>query len=183
MPAQLVKLRTKADRLKGDQAEQLRQLVLDFPDLPQRAVSELIATIDRQTASRSGWTFVMLSPEQNAAVVDWLAQNSSRPIVALRLWAALFSNLRTDTGEIVQTREELAALVKDTPDNVSRIMGELASIGAVSRRREKVAGMRGPGLVRYFMNPRVATNLTGGARDQAQAEAPLLTLMQGGKAK
>ena len=37
MPAQLVKLRTKADRLKTDQAEQLRQLVLDFPDLPQRA--------------------------------------------------------------------------------------------------------------------------------------------------
>ena len=97
MPAQLVKLRTRADRLKTDQAEQLRQLVLDFPDLPQRAVGELIATIDRQTASRSGWTFVMISPEQNAAVVDWLAQHSTRPQVAMRLWAKLFQNLRART--------------------------------------------------------------------------------------
>ena len=181
MHAQLVKLRTRADRLKTHQAEQLRQLVLDFPDLPERAVGELIATIDRQTASRTGWTFVMLSPEQNAAVVDWLAQHSTRPQVAMRLWAKLFQNLRTDTGEIVQTRDELAELIGDTADHVSQIMGELASIGAISRRREKVAGMRGPGLVRYFMNPRVATNLTGAARDQAQAAAPLLTLMQGGK--
>lgn len=181
MPAQLVKLRTRTDRLKSDQAEQLRQLVLDFPDLPQRAVGELIATIDRQTASRSGWTFVMISPEQNAAVVDWLSRHSSRPLVAMRLWAALFSNLRTDTGEIVQTRDELADLIGDTSDHVSEIMGELASVGAISRRRERVAGMRGPGLVRYFMNPKVGTHLTGGARDQAQADAPLLTLMSGGR--
>jgi hypothetical protein len=181
MPAQLVKLRTRADRIKTAQAEQLRQLVLDFPNLPQRAVGELIATIDRQTVSKSGWTFVMLSPEQNAAVVDWLAENSSRPQVAMRLWAKLFSNLRTDTGEIVATRDELAELVGDNADNVSRVMGELASIGAISRRREKVAGMRGPGLVRYFMNPMIATNLTGAARDQAQAEAPLLALIEGGR--
>ena len=183
MPAQLVKLRTKADRLKTDQAEQLRQLVLDFPDLPQRAVGELIATIDRQTAYRSGWTFVMISPEQNAAVVDWLSRNSGRPLVAMRLWAVLFSNLRTDTGEIVQTRDELAELVGETPNHVSEIMGELATIGAISRRREKVAGMRGPGLVRYFMNPKVGTHLTGAARDKAQTDsAPLLALINGGRA-
>jgi len=183
MAAGIVNLRTKADRLKADQAERLRQLVLDFPDLPARAAGEIVAAIDRQTSSRNGWTFVMLSPEQNAAVVQWLATTSARPLVAVRLWAVLFSNLRTDTGEIVQTRDELAELVAVDPKHVSEVMGELASIGAITRRREKVAGMRGPGLVRYFMNPRVATNLTGAARDQAQATAPLLTLMQGGKAE
>lgn len=181
MAAQLIKLRTKADRLKADQAQQLRQLVLDFPDLPQRAVGELIATIDRQTVSKSGWTFVMLSPEQNAAVVDWLSDNSQRPQVAMRLWAKLFKHLRTDTGEIVATRDELAEMVGERPDNISQVMGELASIGAITRRRERVAGMRGPGMVRYFMNPRVATNLTGAARDQAQSEAPLLAIIDGGK--
>lgn len=181
MAAQLIKLRTKADRLKADQATGLRQLVLDFPDLPKRAVNELIAAIDRQTVSKSGWTFVMLSPEQNAAVVQWLADNSARPIVAMRLWAQLFSNLRTDTGEIVQTRDELAEALGAKPTEISQIMGELATIGAISRRRERVAGMRGPGLVRYFMNPRVATNLTGAARDQAQNEAPLLAIIDGGK--
>jgi len=181
MAAQLIKLRTKADRLKADQASRLRQLVLDFPDLPQRAVGELIATIDRQTVSKSGWTFVMLSPEQNAAVVQWLADNSARPIVAMRLWAQLFNNLRTDTGEIVQTRDELAEALGAKVTEISQIMGELASIGAITRRRERVAGMRGPGLVRYFMNPRVATNLTGAARDQAQQYAPLLALIEGGR--
>ena len=40
-------------------------------------------------------------------------------------------------------------------------MGELEGIGAISRRRERIVGMRGPGAVRYFMNPNVATHLTG----------------------
>jgi hypothetical protein len=55
-------------------------------------------------------------------------------------------------------------------------MGELESIGAISRRREKVPGMRGPGAVRYFMNPNIATHLNGKARDKAQAKAGLLEL-------
>ena len=83
------------------------------------------------------------------------------------------------------TRDQLAEMVGDTADNVSAIMGELEGIGAISRRRERVAGMRGPGRVRYFMNPVVGTHLAGGERDAAQADAPpgpLLHLMQGGKA-
>lgn len=182
MAAQLIKLRTKDDRLKADQAQMLRQMVLDLPDLPERAVGEIVATIDRQTVSKSGWTFVMLSPDQNAAVVKWIIEHSKRPLVSLELWSLLFKSLRTDTGEIVQTREELAELLKVRPTEISQVMGELASIGAISRRREKVAGMRGPGLVRYFMNPRVATHIgKSAARDQAQAEAPLLALIEGGR--
>jgi hypothetical protein len=38
--------------------------------------------------------------------------------------------------------------------------------------------MRGPGRAVYFMNPNVATNLSGGARDKAQAEAPKLRLVE-----
>lgn len=182
MPAQLVKLRTKADRLKTDQAEQLRQLVLDFPDLPQRAVGELIATIDRQTASRSGWTFVMISPEQNAAVVDWLSRNSGRPLVAMRLWAVLFSNLRTDTGEIVQTRDELAELVGETPNHVSEIMGELATIGAISRRREgRWDAWTGPGSVFHEPQGRHASDRRR-PRQSPDRFSPLLALINGGRA-
>lgn len=65
-------------------------------------------------------------------------------------------------------------------------MGELEGIGAIIRRRERVNGTRGPGRVRYFMNPVVGTHLAGGERDAAQAEAPpgpLLRIMQGGKAE
>ena len=56
-------------------------------------------------------------------------------------------------------------------------MGELEACGAIIRRREKVAGMRGPGRARYFMNPRVGTHLTGVARDTAQEAAPQLRLV------
>jgi hypothetical protein len=124
----------------------------------------------------------MLSPEQNAAVVAWLAEHSARPQQAMKLWSILFTALRTDTGEIVLTRDELADRLGVTSDKISELMGELEQIGAISRRRHKIGGMRGRGMVRYFMNPRVATCLTGEARDQAQAAAPpLLRLMEGGK--
>ena len=182
MSATLHKLVSRREKLTEADGLQLRRLVLDYEGLPERLRGELVAEIDRRTASRNGWTFVMLSPAENAAVVDWIAQHSRYPQVAMRLWARLFDNLRTDTGEIVLTRDELAELVDEFPDNVSRIMSELESIGAISRRRERVPGMRGPGQVRYFMNPRVGTHLTGKTRDQAQSKAPpLLTIMEGGK--
>jgi CRP-like cAMP-binding protein len=177
MAAQIARLRTKADRLRSDTAEQLRQLVLEYPGLPERARGEIIGTIDRQTASEAGWTFVMLNPEQNAAVVRWLRHHSRQPTMALALWGELFTALRRDTGEIVLTRDELAERVGTSPGEVSRVMHELAGIGAIIVHREKVAGMRGPGRAVYLMNPNVATNLTGAARDKAQGRAPALRVV------
>lgn len=178
MTAGVVRLQTKRDRLEAEQAEGLRQAILSFPGLPEGPVGELIATLDRQTATASAWSFVMLSPAQNRAVVKWLGENSKRPIVAMQLWSELFTNLRRDTGEVMLRRDELADAVGDTPEHVSAIMTELESIGAISRKRTKVPGMKGPGVVRYFMNPSVGTHLTGAARDRAQAEAPLLRLVE-----
>ena len=57
-------------------------------------------------------------------------------------------------------------------------MRELEAIGAIIIRRERVAGTRGPARAVYFMNPNVATNLSGAARDRAQAEAPKLRLVE-----
>lgn len=181
MPARLVRLRTKADKLRAEKAEELRQMILAFDGLPKRAAGELLAAIDRSTAADNGWTFVMMSPADNARVVSWLVANSGRPLVAVRLWALCFEHLRRDTGEIVMTREELAEAVGASADHVSAIMGELEGLGAISRQRVKVAGMRGPGLVRYFMNPTIATHQTGVARVMAQAEAPKLRSIEGGK--
>src|SRR3954447_8635481 len=120
----------------------------------------------------------MLSPEQNAAVVRWLRQNSRQPTMALALWGELFTALRRDTGEIVLTRDELAERVGTRPTHVSTLMHELASIGAIVVHRERVAGMRGRGRAVYLMNPNVATNLTGVARDKAQREAGPLRLVE-----
>jgi CRP-like cAMP-binding protein len=178
MAATLRRLRTRADRLLGEQADALRRMVVDYPALPERVRREIVSTIDRQTAAENGWTFVMLSPSQNKAVARWLAENSERPQKASILWAELFDHLQRDTGEIMLTRDELAEAVGIAANTVSEIMGELESIGAVITRRERVAGMRGPGRAVYFMNPNVATNLSGAARDKAQASAPPLRLVE-----
>jgi CRP-like cAMP-binding protein len=178
MAATLRRLRTKADRLQAEQAAELRQLVLDYPALPETARRQIVDAIDRQTAAANGWTFVMLAPEQNAAVVRWLRQRSRYPTLAPAVWAELFTALRHDTGEIMLSRDQLAEAIGTDPDNVTRIMRELEAIGAIIIRRERVAGIRGPARAVYFMNPHVATNLSGKARDKAQAEAPPLRLLE-----
>lgn len=181
MAAKLHRFRSKTDKLNAEQRARLRQVLLSEPDLPAPAVRQIIATIDRATAAEKGETFVMMSPADNAKVVAWLARNSEKPMIAVQLWATLFLHLDRDTGEIVQTRDELADAVGISARDVSRIMTELESINAISRRREKIAGMRGPGVARYFMSPRIGTHLGGKAREIAQQEAPLLRLMEGGQ--
>ena len=126
---------------------------------------------------KTEWTFVMISPQQNAAVVNWLHSHSKRRTEAMRLWAELFTAMRNDTGEILRGRDELAERVMTSPQHISRIMTELASINAIVRQKE---GRR----VKYFMNPNVATHIpTPEQRKAAQEGAgPLLVLMEGGQA-
>lgn len=186
MAAKVRRLLTKPDQLRAEQAARLRAVLLPYEGEMPGAVRELVAHIDRQTAARAGWTFIMISPEQHDAVTEWLEANSRRPMKAMRLWSLLFTRMDRDTGEILLTRDQIAERLRVTVQDVSSIMGELEAIDAISRRREKVAGMRGPGRVRYFMNPVVGTHLAGVERDKVQAEAPpgpLLRIMQGGKAE
>jgi predicted transcriptional regulator len=114
----------------------------------------------------------MLYPDQNRTIVQYLKQHSSRPLQALEVWAHCFEHLNSETGEIRLTRAEIATLAGISENSVSIIMSELKNRNAILSRRTKVAGMRGQGAVRYYMNPNVATHLPGKARDQAQAAAP-----------
>ena len=123
---------------------------------------------------KNDWTFVMLSPAQNSEVVDWLAENSKRPLAAVKLWGRLFKHMRMDTGEILLPRTKLAEAIGVAPKNLSSIMTELEGINAIRRERD---GRR----VRYFMNPNVATHAAGPARAEAQRGAGPLTLVRGGK--
>jgi hypothetical protein len=175
--ARLIRLRTKTDRLREDQAEHLRQTVRGLPGAPPGAISSIVAAIDRETAATNGWTFVMLSPAQNRAVMGWLRSHSCQPMVAMLLWAEMFMHLEMDTGHISATRQELADAIGANPRDVSRIVTELVSIGAVTRWREKTPGIRGDGALRLAMNPHVATHLPGAARDAAQKAHKPLTLV------
>jgi hypothetical protein len=79
MAATLHRFRTKRQRLRKEQAQALRSMILEFEGLPDHAARAIIGTIDRETAAENGWTFVMLSPSQNRAVVNWLLEHADRP--------------------------------------------------------------------------------------------------------
>lgn len=155
------------------------QLELMLREVADPATASRLATAYAERfpdPSKPKAPFVMLSPQENSAVVDWLHDNSKRPQNAVRLWAKLFTALRSDTGEILLTRQQLAERIGIEVQNVSRIMTELASINAI--RREK----RGRD-VRYFMNASIATHLPSETlREAARAkDGPLMVLMQGGR--
>lgn len=116
--------------------------------------------------------FIMLTASQNAEVVRWINANSKRPQVATMLWALLFTAVHPTTGEILLARADLAERLGIEPRNVSSIMTELVSIGAVQREK------RGR-EVRYFMSPHIATHLPVGEQlAEARTKAPKLRLVQ-----
>jgi len=185
----VTRLKTRKDRLQEDQADLLKQALLPFAEnggAMGDAVGRLYVQIKNLTTPDPGTTepFVMIRPAQNAAVVRWLNANSKRPHKATETWALLFEHLFPHTGQIMLTREEIAEQVGIPVNHISQIMNELVSFGAIFSEREKVAGMRGPGLVRYYMNKHVAEVGSRATQDElALIPKPgaKLEVVQGGK--
>lgn len=170
--ADVRRLRTRDERDRAEQVAELRQALLPFEDgCAGEMGRRLLWEVDRAQVA-SEWSFVMLSPSQNAAVVDWLSRHSQRPLVALRVWAQMIANLDRDSGEVMLTRAELAALVGERANNLSAVVSEMGQIGAVSRRRD---GAR----VRYYVSPLIATHLPLVARQRAQKAAMRLSVVAG----
>jgi hypothetical protein len=184
MVATVTILQTKPKKLRREAAAHLRASLKEWEakaqaiGLPSGILDVVYRDLDKQTASQGKWTFVMLSPQQNTIVVKYLTEHSKRPVIAMNLWAICFEHLCFDTGEICLRRDEIADYLKVDANYVSSIMSDLEECGAISRRYEKVAGMKGRGFVRYFMNPLVGTHLAGAARDKAQEKAPKLRLVK-----
>lgn len=177
MAARLSRLVPKAEMLRHDQAAEARQLVLQLEAASPRLVGQMLALIDRRTVAEKGWSFVMLSPAQNRLVVRWINDNAKRPRISAALWAECFCHMRTDTGEVCMTRQEMAEAVQALPQDISTALTELHAMGALIRRKEGRD-------VRWFMNPRVGTHLTGLAREKAQKAAPpLLDVIEGGRGR
>ena len=167
MKGHIARFRSRAESLKQDQALQLRQLVLPWEEEAPVAVRQLLTLIDRHTATSKGWTFVMISPTQNRDVCRWIRANAKRPNVTAALWEEFFCHLMMDTGEIIMDRKQMMEAAGTTSSNVSTALSELVSVGALIRFQE---GRE----VRWFMNPKVGTCLTGKARENAQQSAPAL---------
>jgi hypothetical protein len=171
----VTKLSAERAKKRKDEARQIIQQVRRL-GLDAETLEKIDAAAKTHAESSENWIFVMLSPAQNAEVINWLQENSKRPHKAVMVWARILEHLRMDTGEIMATRQELAERVSETPQNLSRIMTELASINAIRREKE---GRK----VKYFLNPTIATHLpNAAARAKARNNAgPLLQLMEGGK--
>lgn len=167
--ATLHRLQPKAEKLKAETAGHLRQLVLSL-DLPDEPVRQIVAAIDRQTAAENGWTFVMISPVEYAAVVRHLLDHSPRPKVAVNVWTTCFTHLRHDTGEVVATQAELAEELSLRRNEVNAALSELVRLNALIKWR---MGRQ----VRYGINPNVGTSLSGKHREIAQQQAGQLRLV------
>lgn len=120
------------------------------------------------------WTFIMISPEQNLAVVNWLTSKSKRPLKSVKLWALLFDNVHRETGQIMLSRQELSEKIEEKLYNISRIMTELESIRAILKKKD------GRSVI-YYMNPNVANHYPQKIREKAQQLTPKLKILDGGK--
>lgn len=173
MAARIIRFSYLPTAAKRERVAEVRQMLLALePDAPA-AVGEVLALLDRENAASNGWSFVMLGPSQNRTVVLWINEHAKRPRVSAALWAEFFCHLRRDTGEIVMTRTAMAQAVGVAPRTVSEVLSELLGMGALIRCQQGR-------FVRWFMNPRVGTCLSGAARDEAQRNAPHLSVIEGG---
>jgi hypothetical protein len=184
MAATVTILKTKPQKLRREAAAHLRASLKEWEaqatGLPPGILDVVYRDLDKQTSSQGKWTFVMISPEQNDFIINYLADTCDRPIIAMRMWSHCFKHLCFDTGEICLRRDEIADHLKVDANYISSVMSDLEKCGAISRHYEKRNGAKGRGFVRYFMNPLVGTHLPGAARDKAQEKAPKLRLVKGG---
>ena len=198
--AQVVRLRTKQARSEQEMAaglaEQLRllpdELLQQLPGGIRHAISKATHGLHRHArpdTEEGLWPggFTMLSRAQTKAIWDAIRALSpdERPNQVRHAFDLVILNLRQDTGEVMLTRDELAQEIGCDPNHVSNVMGTLARLGVITRERQRVEGMRGPGMVVYFVNPHVAWNGSLDVRkvEAAETEAPMLHLLEGGAAR
>ena len=145
--ASVYRFKSKKDIMTAKNAQEIRDAIEPVRDrMPSETYRAIMRNIEKSTASLKNWSFIMLETSLNRAVVNHMTKRSKMPLVAVNLWAMFLDNLRTDTCEILLTRQEMADQLGQLPCHISRIMSEFAAIKVI--RREK----RG-GRVFYFLNP------------------------------
>jgi len=156
-------------RATREQAEQVRQFMLDL-DIPADARAHVDNALFKITETPGRrWLFIMISPEQFRFVKK--ATNATmRPDLTWTVFSFAITYIRQDTGEILASREKLAEDAETTIQEVSRAMSELVKIGAIVRHR------RGRKMV-YSVNPHVGWNGGEGSRQEAAKDAPKLRLV------
>lgn len=163
MSAQVFRLRPK----RHDTITQALQLALQLPlGLSDPTRDELAEALGRYEPVAK-WTYTMLNPEQLRTVLK-LINGSDRPAITLRVWTALVTHTRLDTGEIMANRTRLAEDAETTPQEASRALSTMADLGILIRIRTG----------RYRVNPHVAWAGSLVKRETAAKEVPQLRLIE-----
>ena len=161
--ARVFRFKSKKDVMTAQNAQQILNFIeQERKQIPSETYKAIVRTVEKSVASVKNWRFIMLQPDLNQAVIRHMTKRSKRPILAVNLWAMFLNNLRTDTGEILLTRQEMADQLEQLPRDISSVMSEFAKIKVI--RREKKGGR-----VFYFLNPWVATHLTGEVRKRQRS--------------
>lgn len=192
MVATVLRLLPARERLKRDRARRMIDLLagaegLDLAAWELERVRNALFRVAEPASEAALWPggYEMISRELTAKVWDWIRglPGKDRPSEVRHAFDLVLVNLRPDTGEVMLTRDEFAERMGVEPMRVTQAMGVLARAGVILRERRKVAGLRGPGVAVYRINPHLAWNGSLAARAAAvkEAEPPLLVLMQGGK--
>jgi hypothetical protein len=137
--ATITKLRPK----RHDVIVEAVQLMLDFGDhygLDQ-PTKDGLAGLAGKLAPPEKWGYIMLSPEQQRAVI--LAIDATpKPHTTLKVWQAAISFIAYDRdGEIMASQAQIAEAANVSVKNTSPALSRLVEIGAllrVSRGRFKV---------------------------------------------
>lgn len=124
----------------------------------------------------------MLSLAQIGRVWDAIRQlpAKDRPQDVRRAFDLVLLHLVPDEGRVNLFREEFAEKMGVPSSVASSALSVLVRLGVLRRELVRAAGVRGPGVAVFYVNPHVAWN---GALDVRSAEAakrpgPLLKLME-----
>lgn len=172
-----------AGRLRRDEHEAARDALAAVREglRPEAwpSIDRALAVLRSEAASSRRWEFAMISMQHCDLVTDYLAEHSVRPLMAVRLWLRCLGRLDPHTNDITATRQQLADSLGIPARDVSRIMGELEALGAVSRRVERAGKARGAGTVVYSVNPVIGTRMRGEVRAEAQRAGAALFVFPG----
>lgn len=190
MKSKVYRLLPDRERIKREEAADA-MLIIGRLGLPrhaeQRIQHDLYRIVEPDGTRTPFGKYVMLSVQQMGTIWDAIRALPAkhRPHEVRHAFDLCILNLRQDTGEVMLTRDEIAARMKTAPNDVSKAMSCLEKMGVIIKGdRRKIAGLRGPGVAAYFINPHAAWN---GSLEIQRIEAerqmpPLLNLVQGGKA-
>lgn len=188
MKAAVFRLLPDRERIKRAEARD-RMDEIDGWNLPvwlrEKVRNELFKASEPETARPAFGKFAMFSVAQMGAIWGWIRTlpPQQRPQEIRHALDLAILHMRQDTGEVMLTRDQMAEAMQCRPDRVSQAMKVLERAGIIITERRRVEGMRGPGLVAYFVNPHAAWNGSLAVQEiEARRQTPpLLALMQGGK--